>query len=280
MKLAEKGIKPTIFTYIISIAIMIMITASNLYAVQKPVPLAGDSRIRTLNYNPNDVYYLLGHYGLQSIIEFGPEEEIGTVTVGDSLAWQIVPSGNRLFMKPIEQDATTNMTVITSEHTYLFELHAREPEGINDKDISFIVKFYYPGMTSMGSLDNIDDWEPPDFNNLENPEQYNFNYSISGPERISPIRIFDDGEFTFFEFRDKNAEVPAFFLVDSDGREAIINYRVRDNYIIVERVTSQFTLRHGSDVVCVFNETMPLQLNKEDDDGFSVRRSVSSNSRN
>jgi type IV secretion system protein VirB9 len=95
--------------------------------------------------------------------------------------------------------------------------------------------------------------------------KYNQRYKISGTQRISPIRIFDDGEFTYFQFKDINADIPAFFRVDSEGKEAIVNYRTVGDYVVVERVTSQFTLRDGRDIVCVFNEASPLELVPKDE---------------
>lgn len=225
-------------------------------ALVEPRPIATDGRIKTIVYNPNDIHVFVGHYGYQSSILFEEDEEIGTISMGDSISWQMVPSGNRLFLKPMEPDATTNMTLITNKRTYMFELHAEEAEDIRDDDITFILRFVYPG--SGQNIINFNHHIPVP-NVEEEPEKYNLNYSISGPEFIAPIRIFDDGEFTFFQFRDKNAEVPGFFLVYADGTEGIINYRTRGDYIVVERVASQFTLRYGDQVVCVYNETMPLK---------------------
>ena len=54
------------------------------------------------------------------------------------------PTKNRIFLKPIEDDATTNMTVITDRRIYFFEMNAEEAKNIRDKNISFIVKFVYP----------------------------------------------------------------------------------------------------------------------------------------
>ena len=173
--------------------------------------------------------------------------------MGDSTAWMMNPSGNRLFLKPIEQDATTNMTLITNKHTYLFELHARDTDDINDKEMLFVMRFIYQDEFDMQTVGGLND-SVPSLDIKENPEKYNFEYTISGAESTAPIRIFDDGEFTYFQFRDKNAEVPAFFWVDAQGNESLINFRTRGDYVVVERVASKFTLRHGSDVVCVFNE--------------------------
>lgn len=179
--------------------------------------------------------------------------------MGDSTAWMINPSGNLIFLKPIEQDATTNMTIITNKRSYLFELHARDTDDIGDKDMVFIMRFIYQDDGDVQAL-GIGNDSVPDVDIYENPHKYNFKYSISGPEVIAPIRIFDDGEFTYFQFRDKNAEVPAFFWVDERGNESLINYRTRGDYIVVERVSGRFTLRHGGDVVCVFNDGKKLAL--------------------
>lgn len=222
-------------------------------AGREPRPIKVDHRVRTIMFQPDEVYKFTGHYRYQSSIEFGEGEEIKTISMGDSTSWMLNPSGNLLFLKPIEQDATTNMTLITNRHTYLFELHARETDDINDDNMVFIMRFLYPdGNDSKSVTQYLDRVPTPDLEN--DAGKYNFNYSISGSDDIAPIRIFDDGEFTFFQFRDKNAEVPAFFWVDDDGSEALINYRTRGDYIVVERVTKRFTLRHGSTIVCVFNE--------------------------
>lgn len=225
------------------------------FALQDPKPIASDRRIRTIVYNDNEIYKFVGHYDYQSVVEFESDEEILTVSMGNSLTWQVVPAGNRMFIKPVAQDALTNMTVITNKRTYHFELHAEEPSGVNDPDLVFVLRFIYGRGAGISVSNFIDSVPDP----MLEPEKYNFDYALTGAETISPIRIFDDGEFTYFEFADKNAEIPAFFLVHGDGSESIINFRTRGNYIVVERVAAQFTLRHGEDVVCIFNQRKPLR---------------------
>ena len=39
----------------------------------------------------------------------------------------------------------------------------------------------------------------------------------------------------------------------SDGSETLVNYRREGNYIVVDKVSRQWTLRSGSIVSCVFN---------------------------
>ncbi len=238
-------------------ASLLSISAS---AVIIPTPIATDARIKTVMYSPNEVIKYTGFYGYQSSILFAPDEEIGTISLGDSIPWVLNPMGNRLFLKPVEQDATTNMTLITNKHTYFFELHADDVkapsggEGISDKRLTFELRIVYPEeqMAGLNSIDHVPDLEQDDLS------KFNFRYTISGSDDIAPIRIFDDGEFTYFQFRNKNADVPGFWQVDKDGNESIINYRTRGDYIVVERVSARYTLRHGNSVVCVFNEAMSL----------------------
>ena len=247
---------------------LVFIAAEASYALQKARPVATDSRIRTVRYGENEVYKFTGHYRFQSSIVFGENEEIQTVSLGDSLAWMINPTGNRIFLKPIDQMATTNMTVITDKHTYHFELHAEETDDIRADSMVFVMRFIYPD-ADMATINVSGFDDMPDIYN--EPELYNFNYTLRGSERVSPLRIFDDGEFTYFEFKQKNAEVPAFFLVDGLGNEELVNFRTRGDYIIVERVHSRFTLRSGPEIVCVYNESMQHPLpppEHMEDDGF------------
>lgn len=244
------------------VMLLTFIAAPEAHALRVPRPLATDGRIQTVMYSPNEVYKFTGHYGYQSSIELAPDETISTISVGDSLAWSVSPSGSRIFLKPVEQDALTNMTVITDKRVYHFELHPKESEEIDAKDMVFVLRFQYPedegGLTTAGFRDAAPNPEDPD-----ERKKYNFNYTLSGSDVVAPLRVFDDGQFTYFEFRDKNGELPAFFAVDPVGDESLINFRTRGNYIVVERVASVFTLRSGGNVVCVFNESLPLKKKAE-----------------
>lgn len=254
--------KPRSFIAAVAVGLALLTYAPASFALQESRPIATDSRIRTVRYSPNEVYQFIGHYGYQSAIEFEIDEKIQTVSVGDSVAWMINPSGNRLFLKPIEQNALTNMTVISDKRSYLFELHAEETQDIRDKEMVFVMRFVYP-QSDTGTVDFAQFEELPDIE--REPEKFNFNYTIRGSSVIEPLRVFDDGEFTFFEFKNKNEEVPAFFRVDSAGNEEMINFRKRGDYIVIERVASRFTLRRGVEVMCVYNERMPIVKYPEPD---------------
>lgn len=234
--------------------ICLLLTLQQAHALREPKPLGPDSRVHVIMYAPDEVYKYTGHYGYQSSIVFAPDEEIQTISMGDSIPWMINPAGNRIFLKPVEQDAQTNMTVLTNKRSYLFELHADTADSISDPDLVFILRFVYPAEAS-GPI-SVEQIRTPEEDGYEN---FNFNYTVQGSEEILPIKIYDDGEFTYFEFADKNAEIPAFYMVDAQGKESLINFRTRGDFIIVERVASRFTLRNGTMVGCVYNEMRPFQ---------------------
>ncbi len=235
-------------------------TSSNTaHAISMSRPVGNESRIRVINYVPNSVIRFVGHYNYHSIIEFSPEEEIKTITMGEATGWQLNPDGNRIFLKPVAADATTNMTVITNKRMYFFEMHAEHASSISDQGLAFITKFMYPDNQS--NVPNIVGGYTDPGPDLTKPDRYNFKYAISGQARhIEPILIFDDGKFTYFKFRDINADMPSVFMVDQYGNEAMVNYRISSGYMVVERVTSKFTLRYGKDVICVFNEKSDIPI--------------------
>ena len=117
-------------------------TVGNAYSGEEP--LTTDRRIKTYVYSPNEVFLLVLHYGFQSHIEFGKNETIETINLGDSFAWKITPLDNRLFIKPMERNIRTNMTIITNKKTYQFDLVSKELESGDEKDLVYVVRFQYP----------------------------------------------------------------------------------------------------------------------------------------
>lgn len=242
--------------YIYIILLLFFTTLINndvVYAVQLPRIIGAEKRFRAYVYNPNDVYRYIGYYLSQSYIEFEKDERIQTISMGDTTSWQTTVLDNKLFLKPVLDYANTNMTIMTNKRTYHFELDAVEAASVQEDDVLFYVKFMYPeeddkNIAIFSSKKNRDDM--PDLRNID---AYNFDYEFSGSENIAPIKVFDDGDFTYIEFGNKNYEMPAIYAVDSSGYESLVNYRIVENYLVIEQISSQFTLRSGADIVCIYN---------------------------
>jgi len=69
----------------------------------------------------------------------------------------------------------------------------------------------------------------------------NFRYAIEGdnpPWR--PLRAFDDGSKVYIEFPSgiRQGEMPPLFVIGPAGGSELVNYRVRQNYYIVDRLPS------------------------------------------
>lgn len=228
-------------------------------AAQTPVipePGPGDPRIRTVVYDRHSVVLLRGHLGYQIMVEFDPDERIENVSIGDSLAWQVTPNrkATRLFLKPMERGAATNMTVVTNRRTYAFELAASEAMGPDDPRIMFGVRFLYPDEAAPQVIE-IPPPPPPEpaAPAQPTPEDYNFAYAFSGSKALIPLRVFDDGAATYFHLRPDD-DAPALFVIGPSGEEELINTRIAGRYVVVDRIAQRFVLRYGRSRTLVTNE--------------------------
>ncbi len=110
--------------------------------------VGSDARIRTFIYGENDVFKVSTTYGYQTVIELDPKEKIQTISIGNPNIFKIIPSGTRLFIKTMENDQTTNMTVITDKRSYQFELTSalQDPQ-----DMMYVVKFAFTDYMDNGT---------------------------------------------------------------------------------------------------------------------------------
>lgn len=216
-------------------------------AMVVPIPSAGDPHIRVVEYAPDQVVRLDANLGYVVTVEFGPGERIETVSIGDSLSWQVTPNrkATLLFVKPIGQGQPTDMTVISNLRAYTLELrsHGRR----NDPSVMYALRFDYPE-PAVAAVEPPPPPPPP-----EPPKDVNHAYSFSGSPHGLPLRVFDDGVSTYFSFA-PNTDYPAIFAVDPDRKEAAVNVAMRDGFLVVDRVAQAFVLRSGAEVTRVNND--------------------------
>ena len=109
-----------------------------------PTDFPTDGRIRVLEYHENDIYRITSLYGYQTNVEFDEGEEIQTISVGDRSLWQLIPSGKRLFIRPMDENVSTNMTVITNLRAYQFDLRAGKGDPKDNPEMVYVARFIYP----------------------------------------------------------------------------------------------------------------------------------------
>lgn len=241
-------IRNIFFSSILALAI-----ASFSYAGNEPVAI--DSRIKTLIYTKNQIYRVEANYGYQSFIEFADNERVKTIAVGDNVSWSINPAGNRVFLRPFEKEGRTNMVVVTEQRTYVFDLVARSDADNVDKNLTYIVRFYYPEKKDEFSIGT----DPKLESNFSlNGKTYNVsqgtihhNYAVSGDREIEPLEVFDNSSVTFLRFKGK--KIPRVFIVNKDKSETQAKMVEFKKYIVIDGVHKKLHLRYKNSVTVVNN---------------------------
>jgi P-type conjugative transfer protein TrbG len=193
-------------------------------------------------------------------IQLEPGETITDVASGDSERWLITPAASgdprnptpHLAIKPTAGGISTNLTIYTTRHIYHLMLRSRAGREMQE------VAFYYPEELeeAMRDADHAAEKarEPqsqPDgvvasLASLD-PGVLNFSYAVSGPKvPWKPIRAFDDGTHVFIQMpaTTKSSDVPALMVAAGDGSE-MVNYRVRGDYYVVDKLFDQAVLVSG-----------------------------------
>jgi type IV secretion system protein VirB9 len=221
--------------------------ASPIMAAEVPTPGLLDPRIRTVFYNPDQVVLLKAYFGYQMMLEFGPDERIENVSIGDGVAWQVTPNkkATLLFLKPVEKAAPTNMTVVTDQRRYAFQLVSSARGGDRAPDMAYVVRFIYPPAPRPPAVAKLEAPSPP--------ERRNILYTYTGSRVLLPSLVFDDGRFTYFQWPE-GVSIPALFVIAPGGGESLVNYTVRDGYQVVEQTAAKFVLRDGKEVTTVIND--------------------------
>jgi type IV secretion system protein VirB9 len=240
--------------------------ASSAFAVETPRPGAADPRIKTIDYDPQQVVRIVGAFRTATQIRFGADETVQHVALGDSSAWEVAPETNILFVKPTEPRAPTNLIVTTRTQTgetryYTFELTARAGAArARAPDAFFVVQFRYPQAekarlaaalsAEAQALESRVVQLKLERGVLEGPR--NLAYELQGSMAVAPSEVTDNGRFTVLRFPGAQA-LPAVYAVSPDGAEALVPFDVRGEFIVVHQIAAQLRLRRGREALCIFN---------------------------
>ena len=224
---------------------------------------SSDSRIKTLNYNDSSVYTISTKFGYQTSIVFERGEEIETISVGDRSLWQIIPSGNRIFIRPMDENVITNMTVLTNKRSYQFDLKALSIEK-SDLPI-YVARFAYDGdiIPSQKPAPVISKPVPvavgqiPPQMPAAPTETMNYNYTFTGSDLFAPSQVFDDGKSTFIKYRDLKDNIPRSYMIMKDGQKVPAVYYLKDNQIVIDAISGQWELQFdGGAIIIIYNEVI------------------------
>lgn len=216
----------------------VLLSCMALIAARAPDPGPVDPHIQSILYTPDEVVLLKGALGWQIMLEFGADERIENVSIGDALAWQVTPNKRAriLFLKPLIKNAATNMTVVTDHRRYAFALETTP----RLRSTPWVVRFDYPRDVVEAVEEPI---TPP-------PPPLNFAYAAAGDPALRPSRVWDDGRMTYFEFA-TDQPLPAIFAGGPGKDESLVNSAVKGRVIIVQQRATRFTLRAGEKLATV-----------------------------
>jgi type IV secretion system protein VirB9 len=172
----------------------------------------------------------------------------GPVAAGDTVRWIIgdTESGPtnakkiHILVKPTRPDVVTNLVINTDRRTYHMELRSTE------KTYMASVSWIYP-QDQLIALRRQEAATPVD-TGLD-IGRLRFRYTIEGdnpPWR--PLHVFDDGRKVYIEFPHGivQGEMPPLFIIGPEGKASeLVNYRVRSNHMIVDRLFAAAELRLG-----------------------------------
>lgn len=196
-------------------------------ATAAPAGAPDSARTRTIDFRPGQMIAVEAAVDRQVAVELSPEERVQNVAVGDSSAWQtsIHRDGNRVFVKAVRLAPPTNMTIITNFRTYSFQLSAApKPTRTTPRT----VQFNYP--------------PPPKSPSTAGTDAMRGLYTLSGARELRPSGISDDGSKTYIEWP-ADASLPATFVIDDHGREALANGYMRGGLYVIDSVSKRVIFR-------------------------------------
>ena len=250
-------------------------------------PAGADPRLREVQYDARAVVTVPVKRGVVTLVVLDAEESITEVAAGlggdctkPDAAWCVAaqPGGRNLFVKAKSTaGAPNNLAVVTDRRTHSFRFVVLADNDPKPPVYRLVVKApaVAVAVLTAGRLALRDTVPlvalpavppPPSPQQViaerlqAKPQVMNSRYSIAegkGSEDIVPTLVFDDGRFTYIRFPG-NREMPAVFHVLGDGSETLVNARMEEDILVVDRVSRRLMLRSGSAVVGVWNEAFDL----------------------
>jgi len=263
-----------------------LLVASAGAAAQGATGQGSDVRLREVVYDPHALVSVPVKRGVVTLLVLDADETIAEVGAGlggdcakPESAWCIAaqPGGRTVFIKPKSTAAAgNNLAVVTNQRVHNFRFLVLADDDPRQPIYRLVVKAppkplasaqppsQRPAPTLNVPLAPLHPRPSPEQLVSERlqakPAVRNSQYALAegaDSEDIVPTLVFDDGRFTYLRFPG-NREVPAVFHVLGDGSETLVNARMEDDLLVVDRVSRRLILRAGTAVVGLWNEAFDL----------------------
>ena len=209
--------------------------------------------IQVYPYTEGALYRLYASPGRVSDIGLQPGETLVSVSAGDTVRWVVgdTTSGSganaraHVLVKPISAGIRTNLMIATDRRTYHLELES------TDGSYMAALSWRYPADELAGLTARNVQAIARQSGSIEQGltlEGLNFDYRMTGDNPDwKPVRVFDDGRQVFIRMPASIAttDMPPLFVLGETGHAELVNYRVRGNYYVVDRLFRAAELRLG-----------------------------------
>ena len=227
------------------------VAEANRAALQEPSLHGYVNAIQVYPFTEGALYRLYAAPEQVTDIALQPGENLVSVAAGDTVRWVVgnTSSGTgsdkqvHILVKPFAPGLTTNLVIMTDRRSYHLELES------TDQTSMAAISWTYPEdeLLALQQQNQQANTAAPIADGVALSDLH-FRYAITGDNAPwRPVRVFDDGSKVYIEFPDRidQGEMPPLFVVGAQGDDQLVNYRVRGNYYIVDRLFAAAELRLG-----------------------------------
>ena len=227
------------------------VSEANRAATLQPAKPAFINAMQVFPFSDGTVYQVYTAPNAVTDVELQPGEALIAIASGDTARWVIgdTTSGNgadkrsHILVKPFAPWLQTNLVITTDRRTYHLRLSSTASIALAS------LRWTYPQdeLLAVQRTTAAAEAAKPVADGLD-INRLHFNYVISGDMPAwRPLRAFDDGRQTFIELPPAVAqgEIPPLFVLGADGQAALVNYRLRDRFYVVDRIFGAAELRLG-----------------------------------
>jgi type IV secretion system protein VirB9 len=232
-----------------------VVAEANRHASQAPGRDGFFNAIVQYAFEPGSLYQVYAAPMRITDIVLEPGEKVlGQPAAGDVVRWVLAMGKSmqgggieqwHVYLKPTRADLETNLAINTDRRTYFLELHSY-PETY-----MAAVEWHYPGEEMAHLAAQVAESAAVEKNaaTVVGLESLNFNYTVEvekGTPAWTPLQVFDDGRRTFIRFPQAMLvrEAPALFVL-RDKETQLVNYRVKNDFYVVDRLVDSAELRVG-----------------------------------
>lgn len=200
------------------------------------------------DYYSTSTYQIFSKTNYTTTIKLNADEEVTYIGSGDTENWDLdqakggADGATLIFIKPLFENLSTNLTIITNKRTYYIYI-------VSDKKAyNPLVQWQYPYEASMKFklLKNEEIMNKTVKLETSNIDSLDFNYSYDKYSNLAPIQVYNDGTKTIIVMPKTMQEMPIVYAYGLDGNLNQINYRVIGQNIIIDKVLSKMQLILGS----------------------------------